>query len=185
MAFLKSLGDNPHLYDLMNRFPYVAVPLFKLHDVLLRGDEPFSVAERELIAAYVSGLNACRFCYRGHVAAAELWGIETEVMDRLMDDLEAAPVSAELRPVLRYVKKLTETPGRMTEADAEAVYAAGWNEEALFEAAAIAGLFAMMNRIVDGCGIEARNTKTTLGKVKWPSYTENLTNWGFEPPADA
>ena len=185
MAFLTSLGESPHLYELMKKFPYVAVPLFKLHDVLLRGDAPFTVAERELIAAYVSGLNACAFCFRGHVAAAELFGVAPEVMDQLMADLETAAVDERLKPVLRYARKLTLTPARLTQADADAVYAAGWSEEALFEAVGITALFAMMNRIVDGTGIEARNTKTTIGKVKWPSYTANLKNYGFEAPPDA
>lgn len=184
MAFLKSLGESPHLYELMKRYPQVAIPAFRLHDVLMRGDRPFSVAERELIFAYVSGLNACSFCYRGHVVAAQLWGIEPAVMDKLMEDLDAAPVSPKLRAVLRYVKKLTQTPGRMGEADAQAVYAAGWDEDALFTAVAIAALAGFMNRMADGAGIVASDTRTTLGKAKWKTYTENLLNYGFSWPAD-
>jgi uncharacterized peroxidase-related enzyme len=184
MGFLKSLGEAPHLYELMKKYPGVAIPAFRLHDVLMRGEEPFTVAERELIFAYVSGLNACSFCYRGHVVAAELWGIEPGVMDKLMDDLDAAPIDSRLRPVLRYVKKLTETPGKMVQADADAVYAAGWDEDALFAAVGIAALAGFMNRIADGAGVVASNTRTTLGKAKWNTYTENLINYGFQWPAD-
>lgn len=183
MSFLKSLGDAPHLYEVMKKYPYIAVPAFQLHDFLMRGETPFTVAERELISAYVSGLNACSFCYRGHVAAAELWGIEAGVMDALMADVDSAPVEDTLKPVLHFVKKLTETPGRMVAADADAVYAAGWSEDALMEAVGICALFNFMNRIADGTGVIAGNTKTTLTK-KWDSYTENLLNYGFEWPAD-
>lgn len=183
MAFLKSLGDAPHLYEVMKKYPDFAIPVFRLHDVLLRGDKPFTVAERELIFAYVSGLNACSFCYRGHVVAAELWGVEPGLMDRIMADPDTAPISPKLRAMLRFVKKLTETPGRMAQADADAVYAAGWEEDALFAAVAIAALTALMNRIADGTGVIAANTKTTLGKAKWKSYTENLINYGFAWPA--
>ena len=42
-----------------------------------------------------------------------------------------------------------------TEADAEAVLAAGWPEEALFDAVAICALYNLMNRLVNGLGIEA------------------------------
>jgi uncharacterized peroxidase-related enzyme len=184
VAFLKSLGEAAHLYEVMKKYPQLAIPAFRLHDVLMRGDEPFTVGERELIFAYVSGLNACSFCYRGHVVAAELWGIEPGTMDKLMQDLESAPIDPKLRAVLRYVKKLTETPGKMLQADADAVYAAGWDEDALFTAVGIAALAGFMNRIADGAGVVASNTRTTLGKAKWKSYTENLINYGFRWPAD-
>lgn len=183
MGFLKSLGDAPHLYEVMKKYPYIAIPAFQLHDFLMRGDTPFTVAERELISAYVSGLNACSFCYRGHVAAAELWGIEEGVMDALMDDVDTAPVDEKLKPVLRYVKKLNNTPGQMVQKDADAVYEAGWDEDALMEAVGICALFNFMNRIADGAGVVAGNTKTTLTK-RWASYTENLLNYGFEWPED-
>jgi uncharacterized peroxidase-related enzyme len=184
MAFLPSLGPAPHLYEVMKKYPYFAIPTFRLHDILMRGDTPFTVAERELIFAYVSGLNACSFCYRGHVAAAKLWGIDEALMDGLMGDLDALPVSAKFRAVLRFCKKLTETPGRMTEADANSVYDAGWDEDALFTAVGIVALTCFMNRVADGAGVVAGNTKTTIGKTKWKTYTENLLNYGFAWPAD-
>jgi uncharacterized protein YciW len=60
-----------------------------------------------------------------------------------------------LAPVLAYIKKLTETPSRMTRADAEAVYAAGWSERSLFQAVAVCALFSFFSRFVDGTGIHA------------------------------
>ena len=147
MGFLKSLGDAPHLYEVMKKYPYIAIPAFQLHDFLMRGDAPFTVAERELISAYVSGLNACSFCYRG------------------------------------YVRKLNDTPGQMVQKDADAIYEAGWEEDALMEAVGICALFNFMNRIADGAGVIAGNTKTTLTK-RWTTYTENLLNYGFEWPKD-
>ncbi len=53
-----------------------------------------------------------------------------------------------------YVRKLTLTPSRITQADADAVFAVGWDEEALHHAVSVCALFNMMNRLVDGLGIE-------------------------------
>jgi uncharacterized protein YciW len=64
-------------------------------------------------------------------------------------------VAERLKPILRYVKKLTESPSRMVPADAEAVYAAGWDDGALFHAIAICAYFNLMNRIVEGSGCSA------------------------------
>jgi len=57
-----------------------------------------------------------------------------------------------MKPLLRYAGKLTPTPAKITLADAEAVLAAGWQEQALHEAVAVCGLFNMMNQLVDGLG---------------------------------
>src|SRR5262249_61623663 len=54
-----------------------------------------------------------------------------------------------------FVKKLTLTSTRMTRADADAVFGAGWDEAALHSAIAVCCLFNFMNRLVDGHGIEA------------------------------
>ena len=74
---------------------------------------------------------------------------------KAMDDLESAPLDDRLRAALRYVGKLTQTPSKITDADADAFYAAGWDERALHDAVAVCALFNMMNRLVEGWGIQA------------------------------
>jgi uncharacterized protein YciW len=71
-----------------------------------------------------------------------------------MADLETSSVDEKLKPILAYVGKLTRTPAFMTEADAQKVYDAGWDEQALFDAVSVCALFNFMNRIVEGSGIK-------------------------------
>ena len=185
MGFMKSLGDAPHLYDVMKISPRMAVYLFKMTDEIMLVEGPLSDTDRELIAAYVSGLNACSFCYRGHKAIAEMFGVKEGLIDSLVEDLEAAEVGEKMRAALRYSKKLTETPGKMQIADAEALYAAGWDEAALMNIAEVCALFAMYNRLADGTGVIAGNTKTTLtANKKHGTYIQNLIDFGLEVPDD-
>lgn len=148
-----SLPSDPQLGDLFRRFPHAVPPLLEYHDRLLRDPSPLTVAERETIAAYVSALNSCDFCHGAHVIAAGVYGIEAPVIAALLADPETAPVDRKLKPILAYVKKLTRTPGKMAPADAQHVYDAGWDEQALFDAIGVCALFNMMNRIVSGSGI--------------------------------
>ena len=67
--------------------------------------------------------------------------------------METCDIDPKLKPILAYVGKLTQTPSRMMQADADAVYAAGWTEQALFDAISVCALFNMMNQIVEGAGI--------------------------------
>ena len=153
MPVFPSLEGEPTLDMVFRRFPHTVAPLLEYHDRLLRGDSPLSVAERELIAAYVSALNACTFCTGAHRAYAEVFGIAPALIDALIADVATAPVDERLRPLLAYVAKLNTLPSRLVQADARAVYEAGWSEAALYEAVQVCALFNMMNRIIEGTGV--------------------------------
>lgn len=185
MGFLNSLGEAPHLYDVMKVSPRMAVYLFKMTDEIMLAKGTLNDTERELIAAYVSGLNACSFCYRGHKAIAEMFGIEEGLIDRLVEDLESVEIDGKMKEALRYAKKVTETPGKMVDGDAENLYSAGWDENALMNIVEITALFSMYNRLADGTGVIAGNTKTTLtANKKHGTYIDNLVDFGLEVPED-
>jgi uncharacterized peroxidase-related enzyme len=120
---------------------------------LMRGPSPLTPGQRELIAAYVSGVNSCRYCHGAHSLVARAFGVDEGALAASLDNIEIAPIDAQLKPILRYVRKLTESPSRMTAADAAAVYAAGWSDEALLHAIAVCAYFNNMNRLVEGAGI--------------------------------
>ncbi len=153
MSLIPSLGETPHLSDFFRAFPDHAGPLLAYSDGVLRGDGELSIAERELIATFVSGLNACRFCTDSHRIYAEAFGIDPGVVDALIDDLETASVDERLKPIMRYVKKLNDEPSKLVAADAEAVYEAGWSEAALVEAVRVCALFNLFNRLIFGAGV--------------------------------
>lgn len=154
MAYLSSLGSRATLLEVFRNFPETSKPLIEYHEALLRGPSPFSEAQRELIAAYVSGLNHCGYCHAVHTATAERLGIEQGIVPRLMEEFDAASVADEMRPVLRYARKLTQRPSSVAQADADAILAAGWDESAIFHMVAVTALFNFMNRLVEGLGIE-------------------------------
>lgn len=153
MPLLRSLSENATLPDLRRQYADLLERLRPYGHRLMRGRSPLTSAQRELIAAYVSGVNSCRYCHGVHSQVARGFGVEERLFTALMDDLEFAPIDARMKPILRYVRKLTETPSRMTEADAAAVYDAGWSDEALLHAIAVCAYFNNMNRLVEGCGI--------------------------------
>jgi uncharacterized peroxidase-related enzyme len=155
MARFPSLPPEPVLGDVFRRFPAGAGELLRYHDIILRGQAPLSIGQRELIAAFVSGLNACGYCHGAHQIIAEIHGIDPALLRSLVEEPEPSGIEASLLPILAYVRKLTLTPSRVTDADAAAVLDAGWNEEALFHAVSICALFNFMNRIVEGCGVRS------------------------------
>ena len=85
---------------------------------------------------------------------AERMGVEVGLLPRIVQDGELDDVAPKLRPVLALARKLTLSPRSATKADAEALLAAGWDDSALYYAVAVTALFNLMNRLVEGLGIE-------------------------------
>src|SRR5260370_22385653 len=131
MPFLPSLRAGASLLDVFKAFPETSKPLIEFHEVLLRGPSPLTDAERELIAAYVSGLNRCRYCHGVHTATAERLGVPQGAVQQLVDEFETADVPEKMKPISRYAEKLTRDPRGVSKAAAAAVFAAGGGETAL------------------------------------------------------
>ena len=153
MPRLRSFPKNPTLMDLRAKCSSLFELLRPYGHQLMRGPSPLTPGERELIAAYTSATNACRYCHGVHKLVAEGFGVDEAVLDKLWADIGTAPVDVRMKPLLAYARKLTEAPSRVIDADADAVYADGWSEEALLHTIAVCAYFNQMNRLVEGAGI--------------------------------
>lgn len=153
MTFFPSIDDEGGLAEVLKRFPRGVDPLLAFHDELLRGESHLTVAQRELIAAYVSALNECGFCYQAHRVYAAKYGIDVDLFDGLVEDIDSSDLEEELKPLFRYVRKLTLTPAKIVQGDVDEVIDAGFSEEALHDAVLVVGLFNLMNRILFGHGV--------------------------------
>ena len=153
MAQLRSLPAQPVMRDIYRAYPATCKPLGEFTEAAMRGPSPFAQGQRELIAAYVSGLNACTYCHGTHLAVAAACGVAPEVIKALLADIETAPIEAKMKPILSYARKLTLSPARMTAADAASVYDAGWDDDALYSTVLVTALFNFYNRLVDGVGL--------------------------------
>jgi uncharacterized peroxidase-related enzyme len=153
MPRLRSLPEQPVMRDLYRAYPASCRPLGEFTEAAMRGPSPFTQGQRELIAAYVSGLNACVYCHGTHVGVAEACGVAPDLITAVLNDIETAPVEARMKPILRYVRKLTLSPAHMIDADAAAVYDAGWGDDALYSTVLVTALLNFYNRLVDGVGL--------------------------------
>jgi uncharacterized peroxidase-related enzyme len=119
----------------------------------LRGESPFTVPQREMMAAFVLGINACQYCYGAHTASSKQFGVPEQLIIDLVANIDTAPVEEEMKAILHYLWKLTLTPPELSHADADAVFAAGWDERALYDAVLVGCLYNFMNRYTDGLGL--------------------------------
>lgn len=158
MSFFPSLGPDAAVRNAMTLNPEASRLLIAFHTEVLRGPSPLSEGERELIAAFVSGLNACNYCHGVHAATARAFGVDEALLTDLVNDPDCTAADERMRPIFCFLRKLTLTPSKMVRDDAEAVFAAGWDERALHDAITTAALFNFMNRYVEGHGLELDDT---------------------------
>jgi uncharacterized peroxidase-related enzyme len=154
MGFIPSLPEQTNLSDVIKAFSKGWPEMLAFHDAVLRSDSPLSIAERELIAAYVSGLNECRFCVNAHTVYAEAFGVPSELFEPLMADVATAPVDESMRPVLSYARVLTLEPHEVRHEHVQAILDAGWPEQAVADACLVIALYNFMNRVISGLGVD-------------------------------
>ncbi|GAA4201052.1 carboxymuconolactone decarboxylase family protein [Microbispora amethystogenes] len=144
-------SDAPGIRGLFEFRPETARPLNALVETLLRGDSTLSRGERELIAAYVSALNECRFCYSSHAAfaAAQLPQGMT-LVEQVRRDPATAPIPAKLRALLGIAAAVQRGGREVGEQEVAAALAEGATDLEIHDTVLIAAAFCMFNRYVDG-----------------------------------
>ena len=89
-------------------------------EALLRSDSQLKSKDKELIAAYVSGLNDCAYCYGVHAETAAAFGVDPAIFEEMLADIDTARVDVRLKPILKFARQLTLEPSRATQAQADA-----------------------------------------------------------------
>jgi uncharacterized peroxidase-related enzyme len=151
MPHITLSNDQPGIVGLFHFRPETGLPLSELAEVLLRSSNTLSRGERELIAAFVSSRNQCKFCTSSHAAfaGAQLPG-GMPLVDRVCEDPEHAPVPAKLKALLRLAGLVQQGGKKVTSADIDGARAAGASDMEIHDAVLIAAAFCMYNRYVDG-----------------------------------
>lgn len=162
MSYLSSNPDLNSLTSILTKYPRRGILLFKLLEDIGRSFSPFSNDGRELIITYVSALNRSDFCYNEYQAKSEVVEINDVIVEQLQTDIDSANVDDKLKPVLRFVKKLTLTPWEITPEDTQYIFDAGWDEQAFLEAVCLCAIANCMNRFIIGIGADAVGTRNYL-----------------------
>lgn len=154
MTFFSFLSAKAGIGELWKLNPGLAKPMHDLGVAIMRSDSPLSKGDRELIAAYVSALNQCQYCFNGHAQMAVNFGVRRKLIDEIVQDIDSSSADEPFKPILHFVRKLTLTPVQVTKEDADRVLAAGWSEKALQDAILVCCRFNFMNRLSLGHGLD-------------------------------
>jgi alkylhydroperoxidase family enzyme len=98
------------------------------------------------------------------------------LVDAVLEDYRSAPISEREKALFAFLEKMNRESNRLAQADVDRVRAAGWDEEALYDAITVCALFNFYNKWVDATGVCDMPT---------PAYAasgQRLAAFGYMPP---
>jgi uncharacterized peroxidase-related enzyme len=125
------LGLVPNMLQVMAVAPAVLEGYLGLSDALEKGG--LSARTRERLALAVGQANQCDYCVAAHAAIGRAVGLTAE---QIRDSRLGTAVDSQNNALLRFVRKVVDTRGRVTDRDLAAIRAAGFDDGAIAEVVA-------------------------------------------------
>jgi len=131
----------------------------------------------EALGIYTSMTNRCDYSVAHHYAGLKRLVGDGPKADAMFRALQAGrpedAFAGKQLALLRYLRKLTEAPGRMEKGDVDAARAAGAEDGEILEANQVCAYFNYSNRLLNGLGI------TTDGDIlgESPPTSADLQDW--------
>lgn len=165
----------PGIRQLLAFSPKTAEPISKLTNLLLRSNEGISMAEREIIATYVSYLNDCFYCHQSHGAIAACYlNDDNSLIEQVKKDYEQADISNKLKALLGIAGSVQKGGKHVTAEQIEKAKQEGATDKEIHDTVLIAAVFCMCNRYVDGL---AANTPADLSS--YPLRAKQVAENGY------
>lgn len=133
------------------------LPLIEFVNAVMTRKSELSIAEREMIAAYVSKQNSCWFCVGVHKQTLLKMGVDKNIVECIVDDIEKAKVEEKFKQVLRFSHKLNQPNQEILKTDIDALKTHNYSDQSIEDIINVVALFNYVNRLIDGLGIKGTN----------------------------
>jgi uncharacterized peroxidase-related enzyme len=148
--------DVPGILKCFAANPAFAHQMIDASSSLLFSDGLLTRRQKELIATYISHLNACPYCLDSHGFFLIVYGGEENmVLSIASGDLSKLP-DAE-RQLLLYLGRVNGESFRATSEDVQQLRSLGWQEEQIAEAVLVAAMMGLCNRVANAFGLPSQN----------------------------
>jgi alkylhydroperoxidase family enzyme len=100
---------------------------------------------------------------------------DSVLVGAVLKDYRSAPISDRDKALFAFVEKMNRESSRLQQEDVNTVKAAGWSDEALYDAITVCALFNFYNKWVDAAGV------SELPAAAYAAVGERLTAFGYLP----
>jgi uncharacterized peroxidase-related enzyme len=147
--------------------PPLLKQMLELASSFLFAESLLTRTTKEMIATYVSSLNACAYCLDSHANSLHQAGGSDELLLAIFQgDLKSPSISPKERALLTFTAKVTEESYKVSATDIQSLQTVGWHHQQIAEAIHIAALFACFNRVANAFGLSSQNLfRPTLSQL--------------------
>ena len=136
------------------------------HDaLLLKETGSLSKGEREMIIVATSAANHCLYCVVAHGAILRVYEKKPMLADQIAINPSKADITPRQRAMLAYAMKVCTASHLVEEADSEALRGHGFDDEDIWDIAAITAFFGLSNRMANVSGMRPNDEFHLMGRV--------------------
>ena len=166
-------GFVPNVFLGFARRPAEWRAFFAYHDALMVPESVgrtsgLSKGEREMIVTTTSAANHCLYCVVAHGAILRIYEKKPLVADQVAVNYRKADIPPRQRAMLDFALKVCQQSDEICEADFEALHAHGFDDEDIWDIAAITAFFGLSNRMASFSGMMPNPEFYLMGRQPRP-----------------
>ena len=147
-------GFVPNVFLALARRPAEWRAFFAYHDALMGPESVgrtshLSKGDREMIVTTTSAANHCLYCVVAHGAILRIYEKKPLVADQVAVNHRKADITPRQRAMLDFAMKVCKNSHEVEDADFEALHAHGFDDEDIWDIAAITAFFGLSNRVAN------------------------------------
>ena len=159
-------GFIPNVFLTFARRPAEWRAFFAYHDALMLKEEgSLTKGEREMIVTTTSAANQCLYCVVAHGAILRIYEKKPLVADQVAVNYRKADISPRQRAMLDFAMKVCQNSHAIEEADFTALHAHGFDDEDIWDIAAITAFFGLSNRMASFAGMMPNPEFYAMGRL--------------------
>ena len=170
LAVQEKAGFIPNVFLGFARRPAEWRAFFAYHDALM---EPESVGrtsnltkgDREMIVTTTSAANKCLYCVVAHGAILRIYEKKPFVADQVAVNHRKADITPRQRAMLDFAMKVCQQSHEISDADFEPLHTHGFDDEDIWDIAAITAFFGLSNRMASFAGMQPNPEFYLMGRV--------------------
>ena len=159
-------GFVPNVFLGLARRPAEWRAFFAYHDALmLKAEGNLSKGDREMIVTATSAANSCLYCVVAHGAILRIYEKKPLVADQVAVNYRKADISARQRAMLDFAMKVCLRSHEVEESDFATLHEHGFDDEDIWDIAAITAFFGMSNRLASFSNMQPNPEFYLMGRL--------------------
>ena len=165
LAVQEKAGFIPNVFLTLAHRPDEFRAFFAYHDALMEKEGGLSLAEREMIVVATSSANNCEYCVVAHGAVLRIRAKDATIADRVAVNYRKAGLTPREQAMLDFAMKVSQDARNIDESDFERLYPHGFDDEDIWDIAAISAFFGLSNRMVNFTSMRPNEEFYLMGRV--------------------